>query len=456
MPIFPWPKKVLANRPDSSFLMELPPEMWDRLLQNASEDGGDVACSRLACVCRGAAEAQARRPRSDALRVSPTSKKVWEPASGHFDLVLNPGEDFEVAAGRPLRTVLLLPGVHAPFVMREGLHVFGRRLASVSSSEGTIPDISGAEHCALFSTVTAATVDGVTFTGPLTPDADAAANDEAAPAVWIRFGGMRMQTCHVTCPGGIGILIGHPDEEADRMETIPVIEDCDVFGCLDDAIRVMAATSWTIQRCRIFGNGTGLNCRYYMEPGVFEPFARCEPKLLDNRIHRNGSGESGESAVTVDGPFRTLRAVGNRIDQGFSITTASAVLVNNRISDVIVKDGCCDMDGNRVNRVLYSDGATGRVQDGVFGDVFISGGARPTFARNRVIGTTHIDGQATEGRLDHNALSAVLILNGADPVVCFNTVTAALADSPRGIVFGNTLVAAPEGEEALSDIADDE
>lgn len=421
------------------FSPSLPAAVWDKILEDAFSVGGEAACARAACVCKDAALAQEWRPRSNAVRVSPVSKKVWEPAAGHFDVTV-PADDahaLELALEAcPLGgSMLLLPGTHGRMLVTKPIHVFGRGQATVHG----IADYS------LRSTAPTATVDGVSFLGPPIPVAPEL--PRLFSAVWICSGGMRVQSCVVTCSeGGIGIQIGafifgREDglTEAEVRETVPVIQDCEVHNCRIAAVGVGAASSWCVQRCRLHHNGSGVSVDAVNLRDHDFSFTPCEPKLLNNRIYHNRLG------ISVRGAFHTLYMEGNRVSNIVHVVLAGSKMVDNHFRTVCVDKGCCDMVDNRINKhMVYSDGATGRMEDCVVGGgVTIEGGARPTLVGNRVFGTTCIFGATTEGRIDHNALSTVAVCDGADPIVCHNTVKKTImANTLRGIFFGNTLLTA--------------
>jgi len=139
--------------------MALPRDLWIRVLDRV-EASCDAAA--LACVSRESNAAYRASSAFRAVRVSPRSGEVREPASGTFDVEVDVEDDLVKALAQregPRRlSVLMRPGTYDPFdwtqLPLEGVHIFGREAVRVLAGA---PLLVGS--CPL-------TVDGVEFVVP--------------------------------------------------------------------------------------------------------------------------------------------------------------------------------------------------------------------------------------------------------------------------------------------------
>ena len=189
----------------------------------------------LSCTCVAASAAYPRSQWFHALRVG-RSGKVFEPASGSFDVTVAPSEDVQASVDRcpPGGCVLLLPGTHAgPLVLaadRE-VHVFGRGLVTLWTSAGhalvsraATSTLDGliVRQCPTLDSVTVAP-DGPTSTindrdegAPVPGAAGAPALEEAFEdleeppeefGVCIEAGRLRLQACDISSASSTSLFI---------------------------------------------------------------------------------------------------------------------------------------------------------------------------------------------------------------------------------------------------------
>ena len=141
----------------------------------------------LACHCRSARSAARSSKWGDAVRVSPISGRVREPASGRFAVEVAPGDPFQVAVDRcPVGgAILFRAGTHeGTVIISKEVHVFGRNVAVLQGSlrRGVVFSISAA----------AATLDRLIVRGGRTR------GKGSSPAILITAGAARLQDCDVT------------------------------------------------------------------------------------------------------------------------------------------------------------------------------------------------------------------------------------------------------------------
>ena len=156
----------------------------------------------LACLCRASRAAARGSKWADAVRVSPVSGRVREPASGHFDVEVAPGASLQAAVDRcrPGGAILLRPGMHhVGFVsIAREVHVFGRGEATLQ-----VPRSGRALAC----TAAAATLDGLSVRGP--PEAPPIPAGTCVAAVIIAAGAARLQDCDMrTSVTAVGVISG--------------------------------------------------------------------------------------------------------------------------------------------------------------------------------------------------------------------------------------------------------
>ena len=238
------------------------------------------AAARLAATCRGfrAAHAESWWPALD-----PATGSLLEPRSGRFWRELSPGDDVQAAVNACPEggCILLRPGVHTLVPQEEGVgleirravSIFGRGAATVQSLGSTYTIIMGA-----LSATSPFALDGLVVRS-VDQQAEAA-------GVVINSGSARLQSCAITGPSFIGLLIGGASPSP------PVITSCRwggrgygrdrrrcfylPFGLIDafDAF----AEYFVLTHCRIDGST--------ISGFAITQYAR--PRLMGNEIWGNG------------------------------------------------------------------------------------------------------------------------------------------------------------------------
>ena len=414
----------------------LPVELFDAVFAALSpiDVGGGASAARLACVCQNAAAAYAGRPKSDAVRVSPASGRVWEPASGRFDVEVALGDNLTVAFNRikdkgGVTTVLIRPGLHAGRMELRGgegeVHVFGRGATIVATDNQPLVTLD----------LVTATIDNLTLRRPR----GAMLEDESERGcVIVDRASLRLQRCFVECANeGEGVVVRNPGdffaERLDRVNEV-VIADCDIHDCTT-AVDINVTSSWRIQRCDIHNNvNVGLTASFFHVENHYQGVGRPTPEVFDN-VFRDNDG----SDVQLDHVVETTAFRGNAFAGDVRVEGCRVRMASDRVRNVeICARAVCDMYECTVSGSLSFDDATGRIEDNaIAGDVVLANGARPSVIRN-VVNAVHVRGARTEGRLTHNTLRELTVNDGADPIVCFNAIGKSFRGfGERGVFFEN-------------------
>ena len=138
---------------------------------------------------------------SDAVRVSPVSGRVREPASGVFAVEVAPGASLQAAVDRCPSggAILLRPGTHkGSVIIRKEVHVFGRGEATIRA-----PPSGKCIGC----DVAVVTLDGLKVRGPLS--SPCAPNGFTLAAILIFSGSARLQGLDInTRSTAVGVTSG--------------------------------------------------------------------------------------------------------------------------------------------------------------------------------------------------------------------------------------------------------
>lgn len=252
----------------------------------------------LACLCSVANAALRESRWWNAVRFK-SNGAVLEPSSGAFNVTVALGESVQAAVDACPRggSVLLLPGIHAgPLVLTAGqeVHVFGRGLATLQSSAGTVVTCSAAK----------ATLDGLSIRQNLI-DLDEDGDDMPADAfgLLVLGGALRLQACDVcsmpdTCifiDGGNPTIISSKIHDAGRFGIVfsegvhGRVVDSEVWGAHQACVDIMAGSDSSLVACKIHGG---------MQEGItFWGASTCRVEKCDLWGH-HASGILAEAGAT--------------------------------------------------------------------------------------------------------------------------------------------------------------